>query len=98
MHKIIIINFVYLGEARWGRFPLRVKDLNLFLVRHMCPAMKVCETVERRAKPAVRPQKFATHKNTRDLMKLNKYWRVFQWVKSLGETPLTGFHTWHLHV
>ena len=32
---------------------------------------------------------------TRDLVKLNKHWRVFQWVESLGETPMTGFHTWH---
>ena len=60
--------------------------------------MKVRESVGRRAKPAVRPRKFATHKNTRHLLNLNKYWRVVQWVKSLGETPMTGFHTWHLHV
>ena len=60
--------------------------------------MKVHESVGRRAKPAVRPWKFSTHKNTHDLMKLNKYWRVVQWVKSLGETLMTGFHTWHLHV
>ena len=31
--------------------------------------------------------------NTWDLVKLNKYWRVVQWVKSLGETPMTDFHT-----
>ena len=29
--KIIIINFVCLGEARWGRSPLRVKDPNFIL-------------------------------------------------------------------
>ena len=29
--KIIIINFVYLGEARWGRSPPRVKDPNFIL-------------------------------------------------------------------
>ena len=29
--KIIIINFVCLGEARWGKFPLKVKDPNLIL-------------------------------------------------------------------
>ena len=75
-----------------------MKDPNLFLVRHMYPNMKVRERVGRRAKPAMRPQKFVTHKNTRDLMKLNKYWRVVQWVKSLGETPIIGFHTWPLHV
>ena len=57
----------------------------------MYPAMKVCETVGRRVKLAVRPRKFATHKNTRDLMKLNKYWRVVQWVKSLDETSMTIF-------
>ena len=32
LNKIIIrINHVCLGEARWGRFPLRVKDLNFIL-------------------------------------------------------------------
>ena len=46
MHKIIIIiNFVCLGEERWGRSPPRVKDSNLFLVRHMCPAKKVYESI-----------------------------------------------------
>ena len=65
---------------------------------NMYPAMKVCESVGRRVKTTMRPRKFVTHKNTRDLKKLNKYWRVFQWVKSLGETPLTGFHTRHLNV
>ena len=60
--------------------------------------MKVHESIGRRAKPTVRPRKFMTHKNTLDLIKLNKYWRVIQWVKSLGETPMTGFHTLHLHV
>ena len=64
----------------------------------MYPMMKVRESVGRSAKLAVRPRKFATHKNTRDLIKLNKYWRVDQWFKSLGDTPITGFHTWHLHV
>ena len=57
--------------------------------------MKVRESVRSRAKHAVRPRKFATYKNTRDLMKLNKYWIVVQWVKSLGKTPMTGFYTWH---
>ena len=60
--------------------------------------MKVHKSIGRRAKPAVRPWKFITHKNIRDLMKLNKYWRVVQWVKSLGETPMIVFHTWHLNV
>ena len=58
-------------------------------------AMKVRESVERRAKPTVRPWKFAIHKNTRDLENLNEYWRVVQWVESLDETPMTDFHTWH---
>ena len=41
----------------------------VFLVRHMYLAMKVRESLGRRAKPAVRPWKFATHKNTLDLVK-----------------------------
>ena len=61
----------------------------------MYPAMKVRESVRRHAKPAMRPRKFATQINTRDLLKLNKHWRVFQWVESLGETRMIGFHTWH---
>ena len=61
----------------------------------MYPTMKVRESVRRCAKLAVRPRKFATQINTRDLVKLNKHWRVVQWVESLGETPMTGFHTWH---
>ena len=32
--------------------------------------------------------------NTQDLVNLTEYRRVVQWVKSLGETPMTGFHTW----
>ena len=55
----------------------------------MYPTMKVRESVGRRAKPAVRPQKFATKINTRDLINLNL--RVVQWFKSLGEIPMTGF-------
>ena len=58
-------------------------------------AMKVRESVRRHAKPAVRPRKFENQINTQDLVKLNKHWRVVQWVESLGETPMTGFHTWH---
>ena len=61
----------------------------------MYPAMKVHENVGRSAKPAVRPRKFATQINTRYSVKLNKHWRVVQWVESLGETPMTSFHTWH---
>ena len=61
----------------------------------MYPTMKVRESVGRRVKPTVRPRKFATQINTRDLVKLNKHWRVVQWVESLGETPMNGFHTWH---
>ena len=61
----------------------------------MYPAMKVRESVGRHAKPTVRPRKFVTQINTQDLVKLNKHWRVVQWVESLGETLMTGFHTWH---
>ena len=43
--------------------PPRVKAL-LFLVIHMCPTVKACESVGRFAKPAMRPRKFATHKMT----------------------------------
>ena len=53
--------------------------------------MKVQESAGRRVKHEVRHQKFATHKNTWDLMNLNKYWRVVQWVKSLGKTSMTSF-------
>ena len=60
----------------------------------MYPAMKIRKSVGRRVKPPMRPRKFTTHKNTRDLVKLNENWRVIQWVKSLGETPMTGFYTW----
>ena len=59
----------------------------------MYPTMKVRKSVGRHAKPEVRPRKFGTQINTRDLVKLNKHWRVVQWVESLGETPMTGFHT-----
>ena len=31
MHKIIILNFMCFGEARWGRSPPRVKDPNFIL-------------------------------------------------------------------
>ena len=61
----------------------------------MYPAMKVRESVRRHAKPTVRPWKFATQINTRNLVKLNKHWRVVQWVESLGETLMTSFNTWH---
>ena len=67
----------------------------LLLVGHKDPTMKVRKSVGRGVKPVVRPQKFATQKNTWDLMKLNKYRRVVQWVKSLGETLMTGFYTCH---
>ena len=45
--------------------PPWVKAL-LYLVIHMCPMVKVRESVGRLAKPVVRPQKFVTHKNTHD--------------------------------
>ena len=62
-----------LGIERRDRYPPRVKN-PVFLVRLMYPAMKVYESVGKRAKPAVRPRKFATHKNTRDLVKTSEYW------------------------
>ena len=34
----------------------------------MCPTMKACESVERRSKPAVRPQKFVYPQNTHVLL------------------------------
>ena len=61
----------------------------------MYPMMKVRENAGRSTKSAMRPRKFATQINTQDLVKLNKHWRVVQWVESLGETPMIGFHTWH---
>ena len=60
----------------------------------MYSAMKVHECIGRHGKPVVRLRKFATHKNTRDLVNSNEYWRVIQWVKSLGETQMIDFHTW----
>ena len=59
----------------------------------MYPAMKVRESVGRHAKPVVRPRKFTIRINTQDLVKLNKHWMVVQWVRSLGETLMIGFHT-----
>ena len=41
----------------------------IFLVGHMYLVMKVRKSVGRREKPAVRPRKFSTHKNTRNLVK-----------------------------
>ena len=61
----------------------------------MYQVMKVRESVGRRAKPAMRPRKLATQINTQDLVNSNEYWGVVQWVMSLGETPMTGFNTWH---
>ena len=49
----------------------------IFLVRHMYPAMKFRESVEKRVKLAVRPRNFATHKNTRDLVKTSEYRSLF---------------------
>ena len=40
-----------------------MKD-QVFLVIHMCPTVNSRESVGRRAKPAVRPRKFAIHKKT----------------------------------
>ena len=45
-----------LGKSKQGLIPPRGKDL-VFLVIYMCPTVKTHESVERRAKPAVRPRK-----------------------------------------
>ena len=52
----------------------------VFLVRHMYPAMKVRENVERRAKPAVRPRKFVTHKKHTELGKNKLISEIVQWI------------------
>ena len=39
----------------------------------------------------VTPKNDVAQNNTRDLVELNKYWRVVKWVKSLGETPMIDF-------
>ena len=51
------------GNSKQGYIP-QVKDL-VFLVIHMCQTVKTRESVGRRAKPVVRPRKFATHKMIR---------------------------------
>ena len=58
------------------------------------------------------PSSSMAHKwiNTQDLIKSNGHWRYIQWVLfykikrfclekgSLGETPMTSFHIWHMNV
>ena len=93
MHKIIIIKFVCLGEARWGRSPApRVKESNFILSKTYVSSdessrkcRKVCEACSET--PEIR------HLNKHMELDKLKYWRVVQWVKSLGETLMTGFHT-----
>ena len=63
------------GYSKEGRIPPRAKN-PIFLVRHMYPAMKVYRSVGRRAKPAMRLRKFATHKNTQELVKTSEYQRL----------------------
>ena len=46
----------------------KIETHGLFLVRHMYPAMKVRESVGRPANPAMRPRKFVTQINTRELI------------------------------
>ena len=53
-----------------GQIHPRVKDLNFILSQTYVSSIKVCESVGRRVKPAVRPKKFATQINTRDLIKI----------------------------
>ena len=55
----------------------------------MNPAMKVRESVRRRCKACGDTSKIRNPNKHTDLINLN--WRVVQWVKSLGETPMTGF-------
>ena len=81
MHKIIIIiNFMYLGKAKWGSSPppSQGERPKFYSWSDICIVMKVHKSVKRRAKPEVRPKKFATQINTRDFVKLNKHWRVVQ--------------------
>ena len=50
--------------------------LHVEFIMHVVRHAKVCEgvrSVGRRVKPTVRPWKFATHKNTRDLVKTSEY-------------------------
>ena len=75
--------------------PSRVKDPNFILGLTYAPGdvssrkcQKACETYGET--PEIRnPNKHM------GFGKLNKHWRVVQWVESLGETPMTSFHTWH---
>ena len=60
------------GYSKKGYIPPRVTN-PVILVRYMCPVMKVCESVGRCAKPTMRLRKFATHKNTEDLVKTSEY-------------------------
>ena len=70
-----------------------MKDPNFILGQTYVSNDESLRKCRKCAKPAVRPQKFATQINTRDLVNLNKHLRVVQWVESLGETLMTGFHT-----
>ena len=60
------------GTEKYMCWVARVKN-SVFLVRHMYPAMNVRESVGKHAKPAMRPRKFATHKNTQALVKTSEY-------------------------
>ena len=71
---------------------LRVKDSNFILSQTYVSndessrkCRKVCEACDET------PEIHDRNKHM-GLDKL-KYWRVVQWVKSLGETLMTGFHT-----
>ena len=77
----------------------------VFLVGHMYLVMKVRESVGRCAKPTVRPQKFATHQNTRNLVKTSEYrslsngfWLIKQKAFVLEKWSLMENKWWFSHL
>ena len=61
----------------------------------MYPAMKVRESVRRRAKPTVKPRKFTTQINTQDLIKkIQVNIGVLSNSLSHWVLPMIDFHTW----
>ena len=56
-----------LGTSKQGQILPQVKA-PVYLVIHMCLMVKARESVERRAKPAVRPQKFTYPQKTHVLL------------------------------
>ena len=75
-----------------GQIPPRVKDPNFILGLTYVSSNESSRKCRKACKACDKTRwKFITQINTRDLVKLNKYWRVVQWVESLGETPMIGF-------